>query len=91
MKRSKIFLGISSGILALVAFTAAKTAKFAHLKNAYYYAGASNLRCTLKASLEFYSVGSTIQATNGQSPSKNLYTFNSGGRCTNPLFKTGTE
>jgi len=91
MKRSKLFLGISTGVLAVVAFTAAKTAKFSALNNAYYPDPANSNKCTLKASLQFYSNGTTL-ATNGREPSANLYTFNSGQQCTNALFATeGTD
>ena len=91
MKRSKIFLGISTGVLAVVAFTAAKSAKFSNLRNAYYAKSGSSI-CTVKASLQFYSVAASgaIQATNGQTPSANLFTYDKAG-CTHVLYAAGAE
>jgi len=92
MKRSKLFLGITTGILAVVAFTAAKSAKFSNFQNAYYSNGSR--QCTLEASLQFYSVSaSPIQATSGLPKHALVYTFNSGGQCSNAakLYATGNE
>ena len=56
MKRSKIFLGIATGVLAVVAFTAAKTAKFTHRVEGYITS--SLLKCTLLANaVRYYTVG----------------------------------
>jgi len=94
MNRSKLFLGISAGILAVVAFSAAKVARFSGLLPAYYR-GAATPFCTRLASLQFYSIpwaSSTLQATAGPSSSPahaRLYTFNSGGFCFSPLYAKG--
>jgi hypothetical protein len=84
MKRSKFFLGISTGILALVAFTAAKTAKFSNLKTAYYPAIAGG-NCTVKATNPFFTVG-TNPATNGSGAF--VYTYHSAGSCVTTLYAT---
>jgi hypothetical protein len=94
MSRSKIFLGISFGVLAIVTFTAAKVARFSGLYNAYYH-GAATRFCTRLASLQFYSIpwtSSTLQATAGPSSSPSharLYTFSGGGFCLSPLYALG--
>ena len=89
MKRSKLFLGITTGLLAVVAFTAAKTAKFSNLTNAYYTNGAPSHHCVIKASLRFYTQGSTVQATNGTGGL--LFTYNHGADCLNPVFVSGAN
>ena len=95
MKRSKLFLGISACVLAIVAFTAAKTAKFSNLRTAYYHSSVLNL-CTIKASLLFYSVAGVgaIQATSGSVSSPvhaALFTYNRGGMCSAVLYSKGSE
>jgi hypothetical protein len=86
MKRSKIFLGITTGVLAVVAFTAAKSAKyFTGFVNAYYTG--SNHHCTLSAgaSALYYTAGtSTDEAKLGSG--QRLYEKNSGAACAVPLF-----
>jgi hypothetical protein len=95
MKRSKLFLGISAGVLGVVAFTAAKVASFSGLRNAYYHQSGKSA-CTVLASLQFYSIPAigAGQATAGSlsSPADApLYTFNNGGNCRiqGKLYKTG--
>jgi len=91
MKRSKVFLSISAGVLAVVAFTAAKVARFTIKDNAYYH-GTGKTACTLFAG-QFFSVGIT-PATSGSSSSPanaHLYTFNNGGTCEHPLYKTSRD
>jgi len=60
MKRSKIFLGITTGVLAVVAFTAAKTAKYSHSARGYY--SVTQNKCTVPANQSFLTTG-TNQAT----------------------------
>ena len=82
MKRSKIFLGISTAVLAIVAFTTAKTARFTILKPSWYSTGNG---CTLRAPISWYTSG-TVQCTNGQQQGIFLYTHNDGAICAHPLF-----
>jgi hypothetical protein len=96
MKRSKLLLGISAGVLALVAITAAKVTRFSALDNAYYH-GVGSILCTILASLQFYSIplnSITPQATAGpdsRPPHAPLYTYNNGGPCNHKLYKYGPE
>jgi len=88
MNRSKLFLGISAGVLVVVAFTARKVTRFTGLVNCYYY-GVGSTHCTKLASLKFYYVG-TGGATAGPSSSPahaHLFTFSSGATCISPCFK----
>jgi len=59
MKRSKLFLGITTGVLAAVAFTAAKSAKSSHKAKGYITATVYAFNCTLPASPQenYYTVG----------------------------------
>jgi hypothetical protein len=96
MKRSKLFLGISAGVLGVVAFTAAKVARFSGFPNAYYHATNSSF-CSRLASLPFYSIpqsGTTPQATAGplSTPAHApLFTYAGGGACINKLYKLGAN
>ena len=86
MKRSKIFLGITTGVLAVVAFTAGKTTKFSTSIRAGYYTNPGNLKCTLAggAAYSTLNVGSGFnQAT---AAGNFLYSYNSGSTCIKPLF-----
>ena len=58
MKRSNIFLGITTGVLAVVAFTAAKSAKFTH--KVHGYITSVNFMCTYPADANpWYTVGAS--------------------------------
>jgi hypothetical protein len=85
MKRSKIFLGITTGVLAVVAFTAAKVAKFSPIQPAYYSNG--NQQCTLSAgvAVQYFTAG-TNAAFSGL---KKLYEINSSA-CAVRLYTNGS-
>ena len=84
MKRSKIFLGITTGVLAVVAFTAAKSAKFSTQVRGYITS--SNSKCTLAAvgGIKYYTNGFNIARTNS-SGGRTIYEFQA-APCNVPLF-----
>ena len=85
MKRSKIFLGLTTGVLAVVAFTAAKSAKFSH-KVQGYITGSSGLRCTLAANANpYYTVGGPNVAKTAVNGQKTIFEYKQ-GTCASPLF-----
>jgi hypothetical protein len=92
MKRSKIFLGITTGVLAVVAFTAAKSAKFSHTAQGYYSIS-GGARCTVLGN----KIGFTAGSKNGSSltlktsgNTQTLYSYNHSGNC-NPDRKLYTD
>jgi len=87
MKRSKIFLGITTGVLAIVAFSAAKVAKFTTTKLGYYSVGNANgAKCTLSGgSTPYYTSGSVQAQETVTSQPYSLFEKNS-GKCAIPLF-----
>jgi hypothetical protein len=92
MKRSKLFLGVTTGILAVVAFTAAKTARFTRHVAGYYYGGSQNQHCTLSGGAVGYTAsgeGNPLTADN--TSSSPLYSYNNGGSCVVPLFTGFTD
>jgi hypothetical protein len=93
MKHSKLFLGISTGILAIVALTAARVTRFSMILNAYYR-GANSTPCTRLASMQFFSIPATpvVQATagpDGVPVHALLFTYNGGGSCARKLYRYG--
>jgi len=85
MNRSKLFLGISAGVLAVVAFAAGKAVRFTQRLNCYYHVNSTS-PCTILAILQFYSVGSQ-QATSGRPAHALLFTYNHGSTCETPCYK----
>ena len=81
MKRSKIFLGLTTGLLAVVAFTAAKVAKFTN-KHAPYFTNPSSGFCTLAASGTYFTRGSD-QAKDG---THLLFSYNEKAACAIALY-----
>lgn len=82
MKRSKVFLGITTGVLAVVAFTAAKSAKFTN-RLAGYHQGLSH--CTVAAGVTGYTTnsGSGVKVKQG---GVTVYSYTDAAACSNPLF-----
>ena len=89
MKRSKIFLGITTGLLAIVGVTAAK-ARFAGISQPGYYK-VSAAGCTVKSNKSFFTANSTktpyVVATSGSSTGKILYSQSS-ANCSGLLLYT---
>ena len=85
MKRSKIFLGVTASVLAVVAFAAAKTARFTAFRAGYYTNPIGAHHCTLSGNISGYvtKVGSAdrLKASGGQL----LYSFHNGS-CVTPLY-----
>ena len=88
MKRSKVFLGITSCLLAIAGVAAAKAHHFTQTRGAY------------TSSNECISVGNRANATNtvksnkvhtsSVSGAKTIYSFN-GTQCTVPLWTTSAS
>jgi hypothetical protein len=90
MKRSKIFLGITTGILAVVAFTAAKTAKFTAKVAAYYSDGVGpNHACTVTANASYYTA-TDRSGSQGVVNSHLVFTRDASG-CVSRLYVGTTE
>lgn len=80
MKRSKIFLGMVTAILAVAAFAAERTHKFSRVQ-AYYNIGSGS--CTLSAGAKYYTGGYGERARlDGIYP---LYSYHTIG-CIHPLY-----
>ena len=87
MKRSKIFLGMTTGILAVAALVATKKSNFANTFNAYY-TGAISKNCTVLAPTLFLTNTAGTPALWG---THELYTYNNGNACTTHLYTTGRD
>lgn len=86
MKRSKIFLGITTGVLAVVAFTAAKSAKFTTKVQGYITATVAPFHCTLPAVANpYYTVGASSSGLAKTASGRTIYEFKN-APCANPLF-----
>jgi hypothetical protein len=91
MKRSRIFLGITTGVLAVVAFTAAKSAKFNNHHAAGYYS-VNNGDCIITG-------GGATGYTTGSGKGNQVFTANdtkglyerSTGHCANKIYQTAFE
>ena len=86
MKRSKIFLGITTGLLAVVGVVAAKE-RWNHNRLTGFYTS-SGTNCTASAGL-FYTVnsaGSTVIATSGGG--QLLFTVKHAGYCSGKVLYT---
>ena len=91
MKRSKIFLGITTGVLAVVAFTAAKSAKFTHKVEGYITS--TNGKCTLPAvAANYWTVGANLAKTSAFG-AKTIFEYNNSvDPCVKPLYTVqGTD
>ena len=86
MKRSKIFLGVTTGVLAVVAFTAAKSAKFTTRVHGYI-TRSSSLKCTLAVTNEYYTVGqsNTSGYAKTSTGGRTIFEYQAGS-CLNPLY-----
>jgi hypothetical protein len=62
MKHSKIYLGITTCLLAIVGVAATKAHKFSAQASGYYSIGTSKQHCT-RASVRSYFTDGTTQAT----------------------------
>lgn len=87
MKRSKLLLGMTTCILAVVALVALKSTSFT-TKSPGYYAGPSGA-CTLACGASFFTASHGNAATCGQPPHP-AYSYNATG-CAHRLYtKAGT-
>jgi len=83
MKRSKIFLSITTGVLAVVAFSTTKLPKFtAKFKGYYSYGNPNGAKCTLSCRPTLFYTAGSVEAT---CDIIKLYKF-SHGQCTIQLF-----
>jgi hypothetical protein len=93
MKRSKIFLGITTGVLAVVAFTAAKTAKFGTIKHGYYTNGSG--KCSVNGNAgSFFTIqfNGTANRAKTSEGSKLLFASHpAGGGCVVPLYTNAND
>jgi hypothetical protein len=83
MKRSKIFLSMATGILAVAALAATKAHKFT-TRVVGYYSISSNGPCTVSSGALYY----TAQASSAKQATINLhklFSYNQSG-CTKALF-----
>jgi hypothetical protein len=83
MKRSRIFLGIMTGVLAVVAFTAAKTTKYTTKVKGYITS--STPACTAFQQVSGFIKGTDGYQTNGSGARVNEFTTASS--CNTPLYK----
>ena len=84
MKRSKLFLGITTGVLAVVAFTAAKSAQLC--TKVHGYITSTDLKCTLPAIANlYYTEGGPSSGIAETFYGRTIYEFKK-GTCTNPLY-----
>ena len=94
MKRSKIFLGITTGVLAVVAFTAAKTNKFSASLRQGFYTNPSGLhRCTVGSGFIYSTKNETgtLNQAIDENNLETLYSYNANGFCQKPLFTAITD
>jgi len=84
MKRSKIFLGMTTGILAVAALVAAKASKFTTPVNSYYSVTAGH--CTVLSPRSYYTRPDA--GTQAKWGTHDLFTYNSGNSCATPVYLT---
>ena len=89
MKRSKLFLGITTGVLAAVAFTAAKSTNFIHKVKGYITSTSVPAKCTLPAAAnQWYTMGaiSSAYCKTWVSGVRTVFEYNKTGTCVHPLY-----
>lgn len=87
MKRSKVFLGVTTALLGIAAFAAAKTAKFGTPTEAYYSNGSG--ACIVDAQRQFFTKvldASSKPATLGDINATPLYSFNASCNSASRLY-----
>jgi len=90
MKSSKIFLGVTTTLLAVAGIAATKAHNFTNKKTGYYSTvTGSNAKCTRAGAGHFYTSGSNQASTTFGTNSRILYTQSSSSTCSgNSLWKT---
>ena len=87
MKRSKIFLGVTSGILAIVGVAAAKSSKFTHKLKGFYSLG-DQQGCINQCNVSYYTVNNGL-ANFATCDTRTLYSRS--GICNSNLLFTGSD
>jgi hypothetical protein len=87
MKRSKIFLGLTSGLLAIAGLVAAKSSRFHDIQYNFKLPNGQCIDASTYNGATTLNVGGVKQQlTTGQSNGYLIYTGFVSGQCTDPLY-----